>query len=308
MNTQDKTVDISIVIPVYNTGEILLETIESVLCQTLQNFEIILINDGSTDKITLDILAAINNSKTRIIHQNNSGVASARNRGIKEAKGQYIAFLDHDDLYKQDKLEKLRNVMNLSDNIVLAYSGIASFGNEIPRFFNLSPVYGNKLLKFLERNWIYSTSCIMVNKSILEKYKIQFDKDCVPCDDWDFYIQCALVGDIIGISDILTLYRAHDNNQSANQIKMYLAGIKVSHKYLQQINYKLSRCDISKFKLRIALFKSLSTLYYGLALQYIFNKNFLQFFICFSKGFLYNPFSPKIFFFLWKKILRVFSR
>ena len=306
MNNQNKILDVSVVIPVYNTGKILLETIDSVLNQTFIEFEIILVNDGSTDETTLNILNTISDSRIKVIHQVNSGVAIARNQGIKEAKGNYIAFLDHDDLFGKNKLKKLYDIISSSSNIVIAYSGISSFGEKINRFCNLKPVVGNKLLKFLERNWIYSTSCIIINKKIIETHQIQFDRECVPCDDWDFYIQCAIHGDIVGIEDILTFYRVHSNNQSSNQIKMYLAGIKVSRKYLEKINSDLLGLNVSKLRLKVALFKSLSTLHYGLSLQYAIEKNLLQFIFCFIKGFLYNPFSPKIFLFLIKRIAGIF--
>jgi len=89
----------SVVIPLYNKERSVKNTIESVLNQTFQDFEVIVVNDGSTDN-SLEVVKSFNDERIRIINQKNSGVSSARNRGIKEAKYEWIAFLDADDLWE----------------------------------------------------------------------------------------------------------------------------------------------------------------------------------------------------------------
>lgn len=97
---------ISVVIPLYNKEKQIAKTLQTVLNQTYQNFEIVIVNDGSTDG-SVDEVKKFLNPRIRLINQKNGGVSAARNRGIEEAKGEYIAFLDADDIWAKDHLESL---------------------------------------------------------------------------------------------------------------------------------------------------------------------------------------------------------
>lgn len=105
----------SVVIPAYNAGKFISLTIESILRQTVQDFEIVVVNDGSTDD-TLEVLQGIADSRLRIVTQENGGECVTRNRGIKEARGRYIAFLDADDAWRPNHLETvLKYIQKLAD-------------------------------------------------------------------------------------------------------------------------------------------------------------------------------------------------
>ncbi|MCJ8279468.1 MAG: glycosyltransferase family 2 protein, partial [Rivularia sp. ALOHA_DT_140] len=112
---------ISVIIPTYNSQDTILETIESVQNQTFSDFEIVVINDGSTD-LTLEILNAIKDERIQIYSYENGGVSLARNRGISHAKGEYIAFMDADDLWTADKLELQLIALQNNSQAALAYS------------------------------------------------------------------------------------------------------------------------------------------------------------------------------------------
>lgn len=99
-----ETIMISVLIPLYNKEKQIEQTIQSILKQSFQNYEIIIIDDGSTDH-SIEEVKKIADSRIRLIHQSNAGVSAARNRGIKEARGEYIAFLDADDVWKPDYLK-----------------------------------------------------------------------------------------------------------------------------------------------------------------------------------------------------------
>ena len=107
---------VSVIIPCYNHGEYLDEAVESVLTQTYQNFEIIIVDDGSTDQSTIDLLKVYRKPKTRVIRTDNQGLASARNNGIKEAKGEYILPLDADDKIGKEYLKKAVKILDENED------------------------------------------------------------------------------------------------------------------------------------------------------------------------------------------------
>ena len=112
---------VSIIIPVYNGEKYIKEAIESALNQTYTNIEIIVVNDGSKDN-TDEICKSYGN-KIKYIKKENGGVATALNTGIKEAKGQYVAWLSHDDLYKENRIEKGMEVLSkLKDKNTIIFS------------------------------------------------------------------------------------------------------------------------------------------------------------------------------------------
>ncbi|MCH4831112.1 hypothetical protein BWK60_12210 [Flavobacterium covae] len=109
---QKNTFLFSVIIPLYNKENYIYNTLISVINQTYTYFEIIIVNDGSTDK-SLEIVKNINDSRIKIFEQNNKGVSSARNLGIKNATGSLIAFLDADDLWKKNHLEEIQQLYSL---------------------------------------------------------------------------------------------------------------------------------------------------------------------------------------------------
>lgn len=106
---------ISVVIPLYNKEQQIAKTLQTVLDQTYQNFEIVIVNDGSTDGSVEEVLR-ISDSRIRLVNQENGGVSAARNRGIDEAKGEYIAFLDADDIWAKDHLATFDSLIKCFPN------------------------------------------------------------------------------------------------------------------------------------------------------------------------------------------------
>lgn len=293
---------ISVILPVYNTGSILQETIDSVLKQTFQDFELIIINDGSSDAVTLDILNKQQDKRIRVINQHNQGVAAARNRGLQEAVGKYIAFLDHDDIFMPNKLEVLSNVLDNSPETAIVYTAIEPFGENSAKALRLPKFSEISYQMLLGRNYIYSMSCVMLNAAIVKENKIIFDHDCVPCDDWDFYLQCALYGKIKHYPKTLVKYRLYTNNQSNDQKKMYLAGIRVARKHRKNICQTSKLLKKSVFCLKMSSAKALSEHYYGLAFQLYCQHKYFQAVKNICKAFCAHPFYPKLPLYIWKKL------
>src|SRR5919202_991349 len=112
---------ISVIIPVYNGEKTIQETIESVLKQTFSNFELIVIDDGSQDS-TLQIVSTIQDTRLKIFSYSNAGVSTSRNRGLSHATGEFISFIDADDLWTLDKLESQLKALQENPNAAVAYS------------------------------------------------------------------------------------------------------------------------------------------------------------------------------------------
>ena len=298
---------ISVILPVYNTGSILQETIDSVLNQTFQDFELIIINDGSSDAVTSDILNKQQDRRIRVINQPNQGVAASRNRGMQEAVGKYIAFLDHDDIFLPEKLEVMVKALNDSPETVLVYTDVVPFGENAEKAHVMPEIEKITYSTLLRANIIYSMSCVMLNAKLLKGSNIRFDGSCVPCDDWDFYLHCSFCGEIRRISPALVKYRLHDNNQSADLIKMYRAGIRVVNKHRSYIKRAADMLSISPRQLKYSVADALSEHHYGLAYHYFKLKKYNSATANFVKGFLNNPLYPKLRLFILKKIRAIFS-
>ena len=129
---------ISVVIPLYNKEHQIAKTLQSVFAQTYTDYEIVIVNDGSTDN-SVEVVEKINNPRIRMINQQNAGVSAARNKGIEEAKGEYIALLDADDEWKPEYLETIAKMIRKypeCDVFTTRYDFKDEFGNRHDNFIN----------------------------------------------------------------------------------------------------------------------------------------------------------------------------
>ncbi len=180
---------ISVVIPTYNRASFFKEAIDSVLSQTFRDFELIVVDDGSTDE-TPELLLSYGN-KIKVIKKANKGPSAARNRGIKTAKGEWIAFLDSDDVWKPDKLEK--QVQFIKDN-----PDIKICQTEEIWIRNGKRVNPRKKHE-MHSGWIYeqclplcivSPSSVMIHRDVFEKVGF-FDETMPACEDYDLWLRIA---------------------------------------------------------------------------------------------------------------------
>ena len=134
---------VSVIIPCYNYGRFLREAVESVVAQTFQRFEILVINDGSTDELTRRVLDELCYAKTRVIHQKNQGLAETRNNGAVLATGKYICYLDADDSIEPTYLEKALSVLESDESLGSCFSWVQCFAERqsIWETADLDPFY-----------------------------------------------------------------------------------------------------------------------------------------------------------------------
>lgn len=184
----------SVLIPLYNKENFVQRTLKSLLEQKFKDFEIIIVNDGSTDK-SLEIVKSLKTEKINLLNQQNQGVAAARNNGVEVSKGKWIAFLDADDIWKPEHLQELKNCI---DELPKAELVSNAYKIKLERSFIKTPVYSKNLSEginyidnYLEYSFIdplFWTSSIAVKKEIFEALE-GFDEDLKTGEDLDFMIR-----------------------------------------------------------------------------------------------------------------------
>ncbi|MCT7981119.1 glycosyltransferase family 2 protein [Laspinema olomoucense] len=224
---------ISVIVPVYNLEQYIVETIQSVLAQTYKHFELIVIDDGSTDK-TPEICEEFQEPKLKLIRQRNKGANAARNAGVRAAKGDYIAFLDGDDLWFPEKLAKHIEHLEQSPEVGISYSQSAFIdeaGNPMG-LYQMPKLTDITVRDVLCRNPISNGSCAVLRQEVFEGIKFQddlygtaedfyWDERLQGSQDLDCWFRIALKTDwkMEGIPEILTLYRVNSHGLSANLLK-----------------------------------------------------------------------------------------
>ena len=215
----------SVVIPLYNKELSIRNTIQSVLDQKFTEFEIIVINDGSTDN-SLQIVSQIDDPRIRIIDKPNRGVSSARNRGIKEAKFEWIAFLDGDDLWKVNHLEEVAEMMKLfPSEKVFTTSFEYSNGNKLFRHPRTSRIFkiDNYFKEALKESLICSIT-IVVNKACFDKVG-NFNPKLSRGEDLDMWARLAKEYIIIKSSKVTAVYVVETENKLTGSKSIYTKSI-----------------------------------------------------------------------------------
>ena len=226
---------ISIIMPAYNASAFIKDSIESVLQQTYHNWELIVIDDGSTDD-TAPIIKSYQERDSRIIYhyQENQRLGAARNTGFRLATSTWIAFLDADDLWMSDKLE-IQIDAAASHQIpldVIFTSGYYLTGHEgeLKPYDCLSGFYtGQDLYPVLMKHNYIPVLSVMMRRAFLMQIGWQ---DTTPIvygnEDWDYWLRaCRAGGNFLGLGQRLFKYRVHDNAMSAKRAAMLVASLYV---------------------------------------------------------------------------------
>jgi glycosyltransferase involved in cell wall biosynthesis len=212
---------VSVVIPAYNRAATIRAAIESVLRQTWQDFELVVVDDGSTDG-TLAAAAAVADPRLRVVASpHNAGAAAARNRGVAEARGPWIAFQDSDDEWLPEKLEKQMARLAGRDDRVGCYCGLLTVGALHPRPGERTrlryvpdpateTVEGDILAPLLEQNMV-STQTLVVRRDVFLEIG-RFDETMGAIEDWDFGIRLAARGPIAFVDEPLVHQRFSPNS------------------------------------------------------------------------------------------------
>ena len=225
---------ISVIIPVYNGEKTIRETIESVLKQTFNEFELIIVNDGSKDQ-TLEIVNSIQDSRIKVFSYQNAGLSASRNRGITQASGEYISFIDADDLWTPDKLESQLKALQENPQAAVAYSW-TDYIDETGRFLRQGShvsVSGNAFANLLLLNFLENGSNALIRKQALLEVG-EFDESLSSAEDWDMWLRLALRYDFVVVRSPQVLYRTSATSMSANVLKMEAEDRRVRERAIAQ--------------------------------------------------------------------------
>lgn len=205
---------VSVIIVVYNGEEYIKEAIESVLNQTYKNIELIVADDGSTDN-TAEIVK--NYSNVKYIYQKNKGEGSARNLGMSIASGEYFAFLDADDLYKEGKIEKQVKILKENPHIDVVYNDLEVVDENLNYINTLKsegkyPKREDLLAMILYRQVVQGPICMMIRKKCADEVK--WNEKLIYTVDYEYTIKLAQKYNFKYIEEDLYVYRRHGKNLS----------------------------------------------------------------------------------------------
>lgn len=225
---------ISVVIPVFNGEKTIQETIKSVLVQTFTNFEIIVINDGSQD-LTLEVISEIKDNRIQVHSYPNAGLAASRNRGITSAKGEYIAFIDADDLWTSDKLEAQLHALQTNPDAAVAYSW-TDYIDESSQFLRRGShitVNGNIYPHLLVIDFLENGSNPLIRRQAFVEVG-NFDESLTAAEDWDLLLRLASRYHFICVPSPQILYRISSSSMSANVLQQETETLKVINQAFNQ--------------------------------------------------------------------------
>lgn len=214
---------VTVIMPVYNGERFLKESIESILNQTYQDFTLLCINDCSTDN-SLSIIQKYNDPRIKIIQNKvNLGIGSTRNVGLEMADTEYIALLDDDDISPLYRLE--HEIQYLDNHLDIQIVGghlreIDEFGNDLNNQWSvyLNPDYIKACL-LLENTVANGT--VMIRKSFIDEHNIRYKDNMCGVEDYMFWVECSLRGNIKNLDEVLLFWRITDQNETSRMLKKY---------------------------------------------------------------------------------------
>ena len=216
-----KSPKVSVVIPAYNAMAYLPEAVDSVLAQTFSDYDVVIVNDGSSDNIK-DWAATIQDPRVRLVSQSNRGLAGARNTGIRESSGDYVAFLDADDRWHPTKLAKQVALMDASDSVGLVYTWMTlvnQTGEPTGRFVK-NCAEGHVWKSLILQNCVGSGSNPMVRRVCFDQLGM-FDENLGSyMEDRDMWLRIAPNYEFAVVKESLVDYRQHPSSASKNWVAM----------------------------------------------------------------------------------------
>lgn len=222
---------VSIMMPAYNAEEYIEQAIDSVLVQTYADWELIVVNDGSTDR-TADILEGYTDTRIKVIHQENGGESVARNTALENMSGSLVAYLDADDAYLPQHLELTTAYLEQHPDQDGVYTDGIHINEKSEHLKSLSsrrrgPFEGNLFEELVRASDVFGPpSCVVLRREPITRRNLRYDPRIVIGPDWDFFIQYAEDTSFGYVDEKSCLYRVHQTNISVS------VGLKKRAQYL----------------------------------------------------------------------------
>ena len=226
---------VSVVIPVYNQDRYVAAAIDSVLAQTFRDFEVVVVDDGSTDS-TPAVLARYA-SRIRVIRQRNRGGAAALNTGIRAARGEWIAWLSSDDLWEPAKLERQVEVLHREPRVGMVYTDyvyVDADGRLLSRESFPAPPTRRKVLLRLIRRCFINGSSTLIRRAVFDAVG-WYDEGDRLAPDWDMWFRIAAAFDIAQVPEPLVRYRIHGEQTSSKRDLMDRASKRVASRAVRRM-------------------------------------------------------------------------
>jgi glycosyltransferase involved in cell wall biosynthesis len=235
---------VSIVLPVYNGEKYLADTLDSVFAQTYQNWELVIINDGSTDGTENLILIHQDKRIKYLPNDGNKGIIFSLNRGILESNGQYIARLDADDISLPERIEKQVEFLSANPEFAMCGSYFQTIDSKGKLLKNVEfPANNRDAQSFLLLHNCFCHSAIMMRTNIAKDLK--YDENFQVCEDYDLWYRIARTGKILNLPVFMTLYRVHENNMSTRKSEIMFAHVnKINKRILDDLGIEYSKSEL----------------------------------------------------------------
>lgn len=237
---------VSVVMPIYNAERYVEEALSSIINQTYKNLEIIIVNDCSSDS-SMRIIGQMDDPRIIIINnKTNLGVAASLNRGFMEARGNYIARMDSDDIAELDRISLQVNYMEENPNVVVCGTAIRFIGNK-----KGTRIFQNQYKRILVDLMFQCALChptVMLRRKILIDNGLNYEEDFEKAEDYRLWTRCSQYGAIGNIEDVGLNYRVHDSQVSnVYKKKQDKASDIIRKEYLEAYKVYLSEKEVSVF-------------------------------------------------------------
>lgn len=209
---------LTVFMPVYNREKYLKDSISSVLNQDFKDFELLIIDDGSTDS-SIDIIKSFKDNRIRLLkNETNKGVVFTRNRGLEEAKGEYILLLDSDDIALPGRLKKQVEFMESKHDAIVVSSGyIAAYPNGTKKEMEVIEDYDLINPRMIFKNSVVNSSCMLSRKLIIDN-NIKYRESFFYGEDYSFFVDAIKYGKIYGQNEILSQFNYGSNNSISSTV------------------------------------------------------------------------------------------
>jgi glycosyltransferase involved in cell wall biosynthesis len=221
---------ISIILNLYNSAQFIAGAINTLQNQTFKDFEIIAVDDGSNDN-SLELITAMTDARIKVYSYPNGGIAKSRNRGLAKATGEFVAFLDHDDLWHAQKLEKQWQLLTQHPDAGFAYSwvNIISETGTLIRRCQATQADGDIYTRLLARNFLYTASNPLLRRRTIMAVG-GFDEEIYGADEWDLFLRMAKHAPVVVSPYHHIYYRVVKGSGSARVEKLEQGCLKVIDK------------------------------------------------------------------------------